>query len=827
MLRFSVSLFAISALNAQLLIDTYAGGAIPSRVPANNVALGTITGIAWDPSGNIVFSDEGYNVIRRINPDGTVETMAGTGVTGFAGDGGPAINALIYFPTYLQYDASGNLYFFDADNRRIRRIDTNGIITTIAGDGQIPAAGLDTTGPATSRSISVYFMAVGLGGTVYFADGSGDILRVQGGNIELLAEIPSAVPGGLAADGAGNVYYFTQFETYTNPRNLYRISPSGTISTVATFPLGSLPPPGAFLTSDLAGNIYTYVYAQLTRYAPDGTTAVLPTPGVIDDPTAINPQGTIAFVTSGPTYLIKKFTAQSVLTTVAGATPKPAPDGTPLRDAWFLGPIWIAFSHAGDLYISESQACLIRKITAAGVLSTFAGTGTCGYPAPSGTTAATANLSPPGSIAFDSEDNLWIADSYLNLYSISSDGVLSPPIKTPVSGGSGNIATDALNRVYVLGLNSLYRVLSDGSYQGVIVPPTTPGCCGLSLSGIGADSSGNVYFGNPGPPTANVYVVNNDLSYSLKFPDFSGDAFAFDPAGNIWGNEGTLKTFNSTGNAVVGRGYGFAGDGEPAQSALMSAYGSIAFGPDGNLYVLDYSIRRVTGSGPSTPPVISQNGIVNAVSYAGGSIAAGELISIFGSNFGADSLQVNSPLNNAIPQTIGRTKVLFNGQAGAIAAITPNQINVFVPYELTPGTTLSVQTQVDNTLSAPVAVPVTQTAPGLSPSIVNQDGTLNSSTNPAPRGSIVSFYGTGLGQMTPQLNDGYLAISTPYSTPVNAANMTIGGQPTSILYVGDAPTLPTGIFQINVTVPTTTNPGINPVALTIGGSSAQAAVAVK
>ena len=260
--------------------------------------------------------------------------------------------------------------------------------------------------------------------------------------------------------------------------------------------------------------------------------------------------------------------------------------------------------------------------------------------------------------------------------------------------------------------------------------------------------------------------------------------------------------FGPTGSAL-----GFAGDGGPLQSAILSAYGSIAFGPDGNLYFVDNAIRirRVTGSGPSAPPVISQGGIVNAVSYSPGPIAPGELTSIFGSNFGASSLQVNAAVNNSIPFTLGRTKVLFNGQPGAIAAVTPTQINVFVPYEVS--TPVNVQVQVDNMLSAPVTIPVAATAPGFSPSILNQDGTLNTAANPAPRGSIVSFYGTGLGAMSPQLSDGNLAISTPYSTPRNTPTLTIGAQPAQILYSGDAPTLPTGVFQINAIIPPSINPG--------------------
>jgi uncharacterized protein (TIGR03437 family) len=81
--------------------------------------------------------------------------------------------------------------------------------------------------------------------------------------------------------------------------------------------------------------------------------------------------------------------------------------------------------------------------------------------------------------------------------------------------------------------------------------------------------------------------------------------------------------------------------------------------------------------------------------------------------------------------------------------------------------------------------------------------------------------------MTPQLLDGYLAISTPYSAPVNPYWMTIGGQPATILYAGDAPTIPTGVFQINATIPANISPGPSPVSLTIGGSSAQVTVAVK
>src|SRR5580698_2469821 len=133
MLRALLLFFLAASLRSQILIDTVAGGVIPSGVPAQSILLQNITGIAWDPAGNLVFCDSSNNVIRRIRPDGIVETIAGTGVTGYGGDGGPATAALLNAPYSPAYDAAGNLYFFDAANYRIRRVDLTGVIGTVAG----------------------------------------------------------------------------------------------------------------------------------------------------------------------------------------------------------------------------------------------------------------------------------------------------------------------------------------------------------------------------------------------------------------------------------------------------------------------------------------------------------------------------------------------------------------------------------------------------------------------------------------------------------------------------------------------------------------------
>jgi hypothetical protein len=231
-------------------------------------------------------------------------------------------------------------------------------------------------------------------------------------------------PTGLAIDGTGNVYVSSMDSPLGPFGSVLRVSPGGTVTQFVIFPIARVENFVSVISADAAGNVYVLFDGELFRYTPDGTGTAVPRPCRSSSGLAIDPRGNLAFVcvisqdVYGEIPVIQTLTAESVLTTVAGGNPQPAPDGTPLRDAWFLGPLSIAFSHAGDLYIGESGACLIRKISAAGVLSTFAGTGICGYPAPTGT-AKTANLVFPNSIAVDSKDDIWVADDFLNLYSIS------------------------------------------------------------------------------------------------------------------------------------------------------------------------------------------------------------------------------------------------------------------------------------------------------------------------------------------------------------------------------------------------------------------------
>ncbi len=137
------------------IINTVAGGA-PFIFPTNvttalNAPFGEVTGLAVDAQGNIYVADVDNNRIFLVSRNGSIRTVAGNGVQGFSGDGGPATSAALNNPNGVAVDLSGNLFIADYQNGRIRKVSPSGIITTVAGGGNL---GLVDGGPAISASLS-------------------------------------------------------------------------------------------------------------------------------------------------------------------------------------------------------------------------------------------------------------------------------------------------------------------------------------------------------------------------------------------------------------------------------------------------------------------------------------------------------------------------------------------------------------------------------------------------------------------------------------------------------------------------------------------------
>ncbi len=147
---------------------------------ATQASLAGPRGVAVDPRGNIYIADTDNNRIRRVDPSGIITTIAGTGMAGFEGDGGPATQARVAWPRGMAFDQSGNLYIADEGNYRIRKIDTGGIISTVAGNGQRANDDGDG-GPATQATIhDPRGVAVDSRGDVYVAKtGYGKIKKIS------------------------------------------------------------------------------------------------------------------------------------------------------------------------------------------------------------------------------------------------------------------------------------------------------------------------------------------------------------------------------------------------------------------------------------------------------------------------------------------------------------------------------------------------------------------------------------------------------------------------------------------------------------------------
>ena len=160
-------------------ISTIAGNGIPGSAGdgglAVNASLSDVTGLALDNAGNLYIADRGNRSVRKVTAAGIISTFAGTGVQGFSGDGGPATSAQLNTPASVMF-SGGNLYIADSSNQRIRKVDGNGTITTIAGNGVAGFSG--DGGPATSASLQFPLgMAMDTAGNLYVADGDNNRVR--------------------------------------------------------------------------------------------------------------------------------------------------------------------------------------------------------------------------------------------------------------------------------------------------------------------------------------------------------------------------------------------------------------------------------------------------------------------------------------------------------------------------------------------------------------------------------------------------------------------------------------------------------------------------
>ena len=620
-------LFTTSALG-QSTITTIAGGADPyNGGPAVAMFFGNTNSVISDGAGGFYFS-VGYDrhSVYRVTADGTVTTIAGNGQSGFSGDGGPATSARLNEPHGLALDGGGNLFIADRDNHRIRKITPAGIISTVAGTGTSgysgdngPATAARFKGPAglTLDGSSNLLVSDSADNRIRRITPTGTITTVVGtGTQGFLGDQGSATsaqisnPGGIAFSGTGDLLIAD-----SGNHRIRKVSPGGTITTVAgtgTF--------GFFGDNGLAIN------------------ARLATPADVK----VDGGGNLLIADTNNNR-IRRVSPTGIITTLAGAVGGFSGDNGPAVSASLSGPFGVAIDTAGNILIADRNNSRIRRVTPGGIITTVAGIFGSGFNGDN-LTATAALLNSPGGILLDSTGNLLIADrDNHRIRKVTATGIISTLAGTGSPGVSGDggpatsalldsplgLAKDPAGNVYITDCSARIRKIDAAGFISSVTPATWAFCSyyyyyyydEATGGELAVDASGNLivadtfnYRIRKVTPAGVISVVAGTGSYG-----FSGDGgpatsaalanprgVALDAAENIYfvdSFNNRIRKITPAGiiSTVAGDGtYGFGGDGGPATAAKFSSPTGIAIDAAGNLYIADSGnnrIRKVTADG--------------------------------------------------------------------------------------------------------------------------------------------------------------------------------------------------------------------------------------
>jgi len=317
---------------------------------ATNATLGNPYGVAVDSHGNVFIADTGNQRIREVGTNGIITTVAGNGALGYSGDGGAATNATLGNPYGVAVDAYGNVYIADTGNDRIREVGTNGVITTVAGNGTLGYSG--DGGAATNATLGhPYGVAVDSHGNVFIADAGNQRIREVGtnGNIATVAgngTLGYSGDGGAATNASINQPRSVAVDAFGN---LF-IADAGN---------------NCIREVDTNGIIATVAGIGTVGYSGDGGSA---TEAELNNPTAVavDGMGDIFMADSG-NNCIREVDVSGVISTVAGnGTSAFSGDGTLAMEAELNDPVAVALDETGNAFIADSGNNRIREVVLQG-----------------------------------------------------------------------------------------------------------------------------------------------------------------------------------------------------------------------------------------------------------------------------------------------------------------------------------------------------------------------------------------------------------------------------------------------------------------------------
>jgi uncharacterized protein (TIGR03437 family) len=865
--------YLLSGTSLALVAGNSRAGYSGDGGPAVNAQLNTPAGMALDKAGNLYVADSLNNRVRVISPGGIINTFAGNGAVGSPGhfgDGGLATQANLFIPEGVAVDSSGNVYIADTADNMVRKVTTDGLITTIAGDSLAGYAG-DTFLALTSEVNHPGDVALDSQTNVYIADTGNALIRriTNDGLINTFAGTASLE--GYAGDGKA--------ATLAGLIEPYAIALDG----ASNLFIAERQDARIRIVVAANGNIYTVVGNGSLGFSGDGAAA---NQAILNQPTgiALDPSGNL-YIADSENYRIRKAANEGgsgVISTIAGnGGVSYSGDGGQAIKAQLNSPLGVAVDSAGNLYIADTANNVVRKVTAAGAISTLAGNGKSGFGG-DGSAATSAQLNAPQGIAVDASANVYIADTgNARIRKVSSGGTISTYAGngTPGYAGDGQAATSAqLNlpigltvdpagnlfiadygnnvvRKVAISSGTVSTVAGHGvqSYGGDGQAATSAALNGPLA--VALDKAGNLYIADSQNNRVRVVTPAGTIGTvaGTGLPGYTGDGHSatsaqivspsglvVDSSGGIYVTDSgsTVRKFTVGGPifTIAGNGtQGYSGDGGPATSAQLNAPMGMAVDSNGVLYVADTAnsaIRTLQAAGFAS----SIAAVVSAAGNQTGAVAPGEMLVLYGSGLGPSGPAVSSAYgaNGRLPTSVSGTTVYFNGVPGPILYTSATQVAAIVPFAVSPGN-LPIYVSYQGQTSAPVTVSVAAAAPafftldysgkGQAVAVNAADGSLNGAAHPAKAGASVLLYATGLGQTNPGGADGSLD-TAPYPLPLLQVTATIGGQTAVVQYAGGAASLLAGISQINLQIPSGLTPGASPVAISVGGVSSPGGVTI-
>lgn len=596
--------------------------------PATNAMLSSPEDLKVDAAGNLYIADSVDNCVRKIDSHGIITTVIGTGIAGYSGDGYAATNATLNAPQGLALDNSGNLFVADRGNARIRKVDTNGLITTVAGDAMAGFYG--NGGPSTAASLNGPSGVSADGrGNLYIADASNHRMRMAAAAASsnmIALSISNATTNNLGdysvvvSDATGSVtsapatLYMTPFFVQQPQSQSVWVGAAATFNETAagTTPLGyqwsfnGTNIDGATNASFTASNITisdsgTYQVTATNAFLPVLSTAALLTADYIIQAPAnegVTNGGKAALSVSafgGPYTYQWQFKGTNLpvigtISTAAGTgTNGNSGDQGPAVHANLSSPYGACLDSAGNLYLADYGNSTVRKVDPGGTITRFAGTGTSGFSG-DGLAATHSQLFNPASVAVDQVGNLFIADlNNCRIRKVTTNGILATVAGNGTAGFAGDsgpatnaalsypagVAIDGLGNIYIADTqnNRIRRVDTNGIIQ------TVAGTGVAAFTGDGGLA----------------------INAALRMPT----GLAVDAAGSVFvGDSGNVRVRAISTNGIIttvagNKNSGHTGDGGAATNATLLDPYSVSLDGAGNLFIADLGgyIREVATNG--------------------------------------------------------------------------------------------------------------------------------------------------------------------------------------------------------------------------------------